>query len=293
MNDSLQPWPQRLRAKVCATGTAAVLGLDPNPAQISDRYGAADGTPSTEAARVQRWCEDMLQQTQGLFPAVKLQSAWFELQGSAGMQAMETTMDLARQADLLVIADVKRGDIGVSAEAYARAWIGDSSGGQPHASPRADAMTVLPWLGDESIQPFRIQCAASGTGAFLCARTSNPGAEMFQEVPVQSEDGESLPAWMAVADLAAKGAAAGESPLGLVVGGGHPEQALAIRARHRGLILLVPGFGAQGGDMSRAADFLEDGKNALFPSSRAITSGKDGKVRQRALDYIQRLQDHS
>lgn len=287
LNPSEHSWPQRLRQRIESAGTAAVLGLDPNPAELSERYGTSDGSDAEEAMRVLRWCEDMLEQTRELFPAVKLQAAWFELHGSAGLLAMEKASQIAADAGLLVIADVKRGDIGVSAEAYARAWIGRGHSGKP----RADAMTLLPWLGGESMPALRAQCADSGTGAFLCARTSNPGAELLQEALVRDKADQDMYAWEAVAQLAAQGAPKEDNPIGLVVGANHPDLARQIRERYPGLILLVPGFGAQGGDIRRAADFLEDGSKALFPSSRAITYG-EGSVRERALSYRDALKKY-
>ncbi len=194
--------------------------------------------------------------------------ACFERYGSPGVAAAERVLMAARDAGLLTIADAKRGDIGVSAAHYAAAF---TSG--PLA---ADAVTVSPYLGFDTLEPFRDAAVAAGTGVFVLVRTSNPGGDDLQAL--QTPGG-------GVAEVVADGLErmndgldAGEAygPMGAVVGATRPAVAEALRARMPRSILLVPGIGAQGGEpASLSALFDKNGHGALLTASRSILYAND------------------
>ena len=274
-------WPDRLQEALTTSGTAAVLGLDPNPDRIE---GLDRGTPEQMAKGVQAWCLDILEQTAGIFGVIKLQSAWFELHGSAGVAAMEEVSRRARNDfKLLVIADVKRGDIGISSEAYAKAWIGGDA-------PRADAMTMAPWMGPDSLAPCCQVAADCDTGVFVCAHTSNAGANWLQSLPTEEE----IPMWQQIAGTVHQLSppnSGSYSSMGLVVGANRPDTARIVREHYPGLWMLAPGLGAQGASLDRIADFLDEaGTGALFPNSRAITFPARGSVRDAAQRFVDDLQ---
>lgn len=258
----------------------------------------------------------VLDEAGDLFAAFKLQSAWFEVHGAAGMAAMEQVMAELRADNRLVIADVKRADIGVSARAYAQAWISGKN-------PRADAMTLLPWFGRKSMIPFADACKEWGGGAFICARASNPDSKWPQEatykVPEERSyllsnnpdsegvqqttsvsDGQQNALWQqgklwlqiaATAHELTPPDAGGYSAMGLVVGANHWQIAREIRSLYPELWLLAPGLGAQGASFQNVHHFVDkSGQGALFPSSRAITFPAKGNIRSAAQDYTSRLE---
>jgi orotidine-5'-phosphate decarboxylase len=196
-------------------------------------------------------------------PIVKPQLACFEALGPHGMTALAEVIEHARSKQLLVLADGKRGDIGSTAEAYADGWL---------AGPwAADALTVNPYLGLDSIEPFVKTAADRGAGIFVLVKTSNPGSKDFQELAC---DGRPLYEHVAagVEALAARTAAgATYGAVGAVVGATWPKQLDELRAAMPHTWILVPGFGRQGG---RASDvrgaFHADGLGALVVSARDV-----------------------
>jgi orotidine-5'-phosphate decarboxylase len=193
--------------------------------------------------------------------AVKPQSAFFEALGADGVRVFEQVCAYAREAGLLVIADAKRGDIGSTAEGYARAFI-----------PRADAVTVNPYLGRDSLEPFLAACAQQGAGIFCVVKTSNPGSADVQDVALA--DGR--PLWQHVAELVAEWGEElvgerGLSSVGAVVGATFPREVARARSLLPHAVLLLPGVGAQGGDPSElAAAFTEEPASALVSASRSV-----------------------
>jgi orotidine-5'-phosphate decarboxylase len=186
--------------------------------------------------------------------AVKPQVACFERLGAPGWQALEATVEHARRAGLLVIADAKRGDIGSTAEAYAQAWIYRRDSG----APMADAVTVNPYLGGDSLDPFLAACH-DGAGLFVLARTSNPGSGDLQEAVLA--DGR--PVWERTAELIAGWGApfvgsSGLSAVGAVVGATWPEAVARARDLMPHQPLLLPGVGAQGGSAGDLAGAFRD-----------------------------------
>jgi orotidine-5'-phosphate decarboxylase len=200
-----------------------------------------------------------------LVPVVKPQAAFFEELGPAGMAVLASVIDYARQRGLLVVLDAKRGDIGSTAEAYARGMLGAES------AWKADAVTVNPYLGDDSLSPFVETACQRGGGVFILVKTSNPGGKTFQDL---SADGRRLYEHVAehVERLAAETAGeSGYGSIGAVVGATYPEQLAQLRAVMPHAWLLVPGYGSQGGSAKDvAAAFDSAGLGAIINNSRGI-----------------------
>lgn len=210
------------------------VGIDPHSGLL-EHWGLSD-----DAAGAERFGRTVVEALAGRVPAVKPQSAFFERFGSAGIVALERTIADARAAGILVITDVKRGDIGSTAAAYAQAYL------DPASPLYSDALTVSPYLGFGSLQPFLDAAAAHGGGVFVLALTSNPEGPQVQHARVSSGRGEGRTvAGTILAEVAAVNA--GQSPqgsVGVVVGAtiGDTAEDLAVNGP-----LLVPGLGAQGG----------------------------------------------
>lgn len=259
----------RLANAVKSRGNAVLVGVDPRPQQLPvgwvDKFGG-DVVRATE----EFGCE-VLKTVAPLVPAVKFQMAFYEALGPQGLVALENTARLARELGLLVIMDGKRNDIGSTAAAYAAAYVGDPETRQMPAWT-SDALTINPYLGSEGITPFLQGCSRSGTGLFLLVRTSNPSAGEFQDLVA---DGK--PVYRHVADRMMVWASSfvgecGYSSLGAVVGATSPAQLAELRQAMKGIWILVPGYGAQGGTAADVAvAFDENGLGAIVNNSRGIT----------------------
>ncbi|MHB1390646.1 MAG: orotidine-5'-phosphate decarboxylase [Thermoleophilia bacterium] len=212
--------------------------------------------------------------------AIKIQSACYEAYGPAGMKAFKHTCDRAAAAGLVVIADAKRGDIGVSATAYSAAYLGRAEGLHGPVKPfNIDALTVSPLFGSDGIKPFLDDCRQYGKGIFILLKTSNPGSAELQDLRLQDGElwyerlagliggwGETL-----VGD-------SGYSSVGAVVGATHPAALAAMRLRLPRAIFLVPGVGAQGASAAEAAAaFDKKGLGALITVSRSIIYAGSGE----------------
>jgi orotidine-5'-phosphate decarboxylase len=197
---------------------------------------------------------------------VKVQAAFFEELGPHGMTAMSTVIAHAQQQRLLVILDGKRNDIGSTAMAYARGYLG-----RGQSAWNADAITVSPYLGDDSLAPFVEVAKERGAGVFVLVKTSNPGGRMLQDLAC---DGRRLYTRVAeyVEQLASETAGAcGYGLIGAVVGATYPEQLAELRAAMPHTWFLVPGYGSQGGTAADvAAAFDERGLGAIINNSRGI-----------------------
>lgn len=266
---------QRLHAQMVQKRTPALVGLDPRfdwlpPAVVesAEQLGAVDDA-AFRAAAFEEFCLRIIDVVAPLIPAVKPQAAFFEELGPAGCQALARVIRRAREAGLIVICDAKRGDIGTTAEAYARGYLaGDDLAAAPWG---ADALTVSPYLGRDTLEPFVRVAHERGGGIYVLVRTSNPGAGSFQD---RTSDG--LPLYRhvaaAVEELAA-GTAGGEpfGCVGAVVGATWPQELAELRAALPHAPLLVPGYGTQGaGARDVAAAFTADGLGAVVNSSRGI-----------------------
>ena len=263
----LEPFGQRLCSAIAARKTPALVGLDPRLENIPETIkGPCDPNDMNQVATVfERFSCGIIDVVCELVPAVKPQAAFFEQFGPAGMLALARVNHYAQTKGLIVLLDAKRGDIGSTAAGYARAFL---SRGNPWHS---DALTVNPYLGDDSLQPFVEEIKKSGTGIFVLVKTSNPGSRVFQD---RVADGNPIFEYVAnhVQTLAKETALDSHyGSVGAVVGATHPQQLTDLRANMPNAIFLVPGFGAQGGSAAGVAGAFDlNGFGALINSSRGI-----------------------
>ncbi|MFG0288523.1 MAG: orotidine-5'-phosphate decarboxylase [Rhodopirellula sp. JB044] len=270
----------RINEAISRTGSVTCVGLDPRKAQLpAPLRDAAEGqSPDAWAAAYTQFCCEIVDVVKDLVPCVKPQAAFFEQLGPAGMVSLGEVIRYASEAGLVVITDGKRNDIGSTATAYADAYLGSragisAAGGDPDkASPwGSDSLTVSPYLGQDSLEPFVEVCDQRAAGIFVLVKTSNPGGGYLQDL---ESDGKTI--YRSVADLvtqlnAGRLDADGYGPVGAVVGATYPEQLAELREAMPHSVLLVPGFGAQGGaadDVKAALD--ASGRGAVINSSRGI-----------------------
>ena len=239
------------------------VGIDPHPGRIPALFGG--DTPDGLAA----WGEAVVAAAAGRACVVKPQVGLFERHGPDGMRALQRVCDASKAAGLMVITDAKRGDIGTTAKGYAAAYLSQDA---PFYS---DAVTVNPYMGMDTLEPFLQQAEANGKGVVVLARTSNPGSADFQ-----AKDLEGAPLYARVVEALApaierlKGAD-GWSSLMLVAGATGPDEARKLRTLAPDALFLVPGYGAQGGGAADAlAGFAEvDGRleGGVVNASRSVT----------------------
>jgi orotidine-5'-phosphate decarboxylase len=254
----------RLIHQIQTKDSRCIVGLDP---RIDEMPAFLRG--SGAYAAITAFHELVIDAVADLVPAVKPQLAFFEQYGVAGMQAFENTVLAAKKRGLLVIADGKRNDISSTAEAYANAYLG--GGGFD-----CDAMTATPYLGRDSLVPFVEACKKRGKGLFVVLKTSNPGSKDFED---QALEATGRPLYEKIAgvlnelgsDLVGE---SGYSSVGAVIGATFPEEGRRLRTLMPKALILVPGYGAQGGSAQAAAEcFNDDGLGAIVSSSRGITYG--------------------
>lgn len=264
----------RLITAVRRVGNPVLVGIDPRaedlPPGFLEKF-PADRAGVAEALRA--FGCGVVDAVAALAPAVKFQSAFYEMFGPEGLAALHASARHARERGLLVVMDAKRNDIGSTAEAYARAYLGRSPvGDRLEPAWPVDALTVNPYLGSDGIAPFVKSAARENKGVFVLVRTSNASAGEFQDLVA---DGK--PVYRHVADHLARWAEghAGESGyslVGAVVGATYPGELAALRGALPGVLFLVPGYGAQGGSAADvAAAFDDDGLGAVVNSSRGLT----------------------
>jgi orotidine-5'-phosphate decarboxylase len=276
---STASFADRLAAGVERKRTQLVAGLDPRPELFPVELRAAAHASRREAAAAcERFCRGIVDAVAPYVVGVKPQLAFFEALGADGLSAFEEVCRYARAAELLVIADGKRGDVGSTARAYAHAYL-EGVEGRP---PVADALTVSPYLGRDSLEPFFAACRRYGSGLFCLVKTSNSGSVDIQDLALS--DGR--PLWHHVAELVDHWGEElvgerGLSSVGAVVGATYPRAVGEARRLLPRAILLLPGIGAQGAspaDVARA--FTSGPASALVPVSRAVmyafrTEGED------------------
>jgi len=243
---SASHFADRLAAAVERKGAPLCVGIDPDPALMPAGVGVVD------------FCRGIVDAVAEVAVAVKPQTAFFEAQGATGWAALVEVCGYAREAGLLVIADAKRGDVPSTARAYAAAF-----------APLADAVTVNPYLGYDSLEPF---FAHDGLGVLPIVKTSNRGSEDLQDLPLA--DGR--PFWQHVASLIDRWGAdyvggSGLSSVGAVVGATHPDVLETARSLMPRAVLLLPGVGAQGGRPEQlGAAFAAGPASALVSASRSV-----------------------
>jgi orotidine-5'-phosphate decarboxylase len=255
-----------------------VLGLDPDPAALwpGSRAEPAQGSPAERAAAaVLGHCRALIDATAQACVAVKLQLACFERLGAPGWNALEKVAAHSRERGLLVIADGKRGDISVSAAAYAQALLGSIE--TPYgtvAGLGADLVTVNPLMGADAIEPFVSAARAAGAGVLVLVRTSNPGAADVEDLTLQGGE----PLWERLAgivdSLGRSGVGeAGLSDVGAVVGATAPGHLVRARELMAHATFLLPGVGAQGGRVEQLAPAFAAGRaGGLITASRSIAN---------------------
>jgi orotidine-5'-phosphate decarboxylase len=277
------PFADRLAERVEARRSQIVLGLDPDPARLwpdAVARAPAEGSPAQRAAgAVRAHCAALIDAAGEACVAVKPQLACFERLGADGWAALAATVQHARERGLLVIADAKRGDISVSAAAYAQALVGSTP--TPFgavAGLGADAFTASPLLGIDSLEPFVAGARAAGAGVFVLVRTSNPGAADVEDL-VLAEGGGTV--WERLAAIVAQlGAppspASGLSDICAVVGATVPEHVARMRELMPHTPFLLPGIGAQGGRVEDLAPAFVPGRaGGLVSASRSIASAHE------------------
>ena len=253
-----------------------VVGLDPMlsyiPKFITDKAFEQLGETLEGAANaVWEYNKAIVDATYDLIPAVKPQIAMYEQFGIPGMLAYKNTVDYCKEKGLIVIGDVKRGDIGSTSAAYATAHIGSVSVGSKTYVPfDEDFATVNPYLGSDGVKPFIDVCNANDRGIFLLVKTSNPSSGEFQDRLI---DGRPLYEWVGekVDEWGSLSMDGTYSNVGCVVGATYPEMGRTLRKVMPKAYILVPGYGAQGGTAEGLKPYFnEDGLGAIVNSSRGI-----------------------
>jgi orotidine-5'-phosphate decarboxylase len=259
----------RLAEAVERKRSQLVVGLDPRPDLLPvELKGDAHLGRAEAADACARFCRGLVDAVAPYVVGVKPQVAFFEALGSDGVRALEDVCAYSRSAGLQVIADAKRGDVGSTARAYAAAFL-EPANGRP---PLADAVTVNPYLGRDSLDPFLAACRREGAGIFCVVKTSNSGGAEIQDLVLS--DGRTV--WHQVAELVAEWGAdligeRGLSAVGAVIGATHPRAVGEARRLLPRAIMLLPGVGAQGAtpaDVVRA--FTSGPASALVNVSRDV-----------------------
>jgi orotidine-5'-phosphate decarboxylase len=266
----------KLITKIQKTNAPIVVGLDPMlnyiPKQIQkrafDEYGE---TLEGAAEAIWQYNKEIVDAVYDLIPAVKPQIAMYEQFGIEGLKAFKKTIDYCKQKDLVVIGDIKRGDIGSTSEAYAIGHLGKVTiGSKTCRGFDEDFVTVNPYLGTDGIKPFIDVCKSEKKGLFILVKTSNQSSGEFQDRFI---DGKPLYEYVGekVAEWGADCMGDSYSYIGAVVGATYPEMGKVLRKVMPKSFILVPGYGAQGGKASDLLPYFnEDGLGAIINSSRGI-----------------------
>lgn len=252
----------RLVEQIKQKRNPCIVGIDPEWSKLPECYRGNAVHPEGIA----QWAMDVIDAVADLVPAVKPQMAFFEVYGWEGLRVHQQVVRYAHEKGLLVIDDSKRNDIGNTAKAYAHAHLAKDG------PINADFMTISPFLGTDSMQPFLDTASAEGKGVFVLVKTSNPSSAEISEAVNQS--GETIRDWLA-AYVHAQGlrctGTSGYSSVGAVVGATFPKEAQQLRRLMPRQFFLVPGFGAQGGRPEDVVScFNKDGLGAVISSSRGV-----------------------
>jgi orotidine-5'-phosphate decarboxylase len=277
------PFGDRVAGLVAARTSQLVLGLDPDPARLwpraLDLAYLPDAPPAARAAfAVATHCQLAMEAAGDQCVAVKLQLACFERLGAPGWAALKEVAERAHERGLLVIADAKRGDIGLTAAAYAQAYFGSTPTAYGSVDGLdADALTVNPLLGADSLEPFVREARARDRGLFVLARTTNPGAADIQGQALQGGGTVSDRLAQLIASLgASRVGESGLADVGAVVGANAPEQLAALRGQMPNAVFLMPGVGPQGGRVEDLKPAFAPGPGGgLVTASRAIVAAHE------------------
>ena len=266
----------KLVDKIKKTGAPIVVGLDPMmkfvPEHIKQAAFEQKGETLEGAAEaIWQYNKEIIDKTYDLIPAVKPQIAMYEQFGIPGLIAFQKTVDYCKEKDLVVIGDIKRGDIGSTSAAYAVGHLGKVKVGNTMCEGfKEDFVTVNPYLGTDGVKPFMDVCKEEKKGMFILVKTSNPSSGEFQDRlidgrPLYEHVGEKVAEWgeQLMGDS--------YSYVGAVVGATYPEMGKVLRKIMPKSFILVPGYGAQGGQGKDLVHFFnEDGLGAIVNSSRGI-----------------------
>lgn len=266
----------KLVANIKKTGAPIVVGLDPMLAYVPEHIQKAafaeyGETLEGAAEAVWQFNKEIVDNTYDLIPAVKPQIAMYEQFGVPGLMAFKKTVDYCKEKGLVIIGDIKRGDIGSTSSAYAVGHLGKVQvGSKTYAPFDEDFATVNPYLGSDGVKPFMKVCQEENKGLFILVKTSNPSSGEFQDRlidgrPLYEHVGEKVAEW------GAEHMGDEYSYIGAVVGATYPEMGKALRKIMPKSYILVPGYGAQGGQGKDLVHFFnEDGLGAIVNSSRGI-----------------------
>lgn len=265
-----------LMKKIDEMNNPTVVGLDPTlemmpaglKAEMYEKYGK---TPKAVANMFVKFNKEIIDSVYDIVPAVKPQIAMYEKYGIEGLNAYLETIEYAKSKGMIIIGDIKRGDISSTAAAYAAHIGGTDIEGENFDLWKEDWITINPYLGVDGIQPFIDECNKMDRGMFVLVKTSNPSSSQLQDIVV---DGQTI--YEKVAGLVEEWGqqsmgTLGYSRVGAVVGATHREQGAKLRKLMPHTFFLVPGYGAQGGTGADLKDFFDkDGKGCIINSSRGI-----------------------
>lgn len=259
--------------KIIEKSNPTAVGLDTSFDYLPDEMKTCCKTAEDAAKAITEFNVTLIDRIKNLVPAVKVQVAYYEMYGVAGLQAFETTLKTARANGLVAIADCKRNDIGSTAACYSAAYLGRSKIGDYEFTPfESDFLTVNGYLGADGLDPFVADCRKYNRGLFVLVKTSNPSSGQLQDKKM--DDGRTLyehTASLVTAcgkDLVGK---YGYSDIGAVIGATHPAQAERVRREFPALFFLIPGYGAQGGSADGLTVCFDDrGLGGIVNNSRGI-----------------------
>lgn len=264
----------RLIEKIREVNNPTVIGLDPRydmiPECIRKKY---DMTLEGAASAILEFNKALIDAVYDIIPAIKPQIAFYEMFGIEGMKTFQETCQYAKEKGMLVIADIKRGDIGSTAQGYSNAFLGETSLGEKSEKIYdVDFVTLNPYMGIDSIKPFIEDCKKYGKGAFILVKTSNPSSGDLQDLKLQS--GEEV--YLQVAKLVEEWGKEligeyGYSSVSAVVGATYPKQLEELREKAPHTYFLIPGYGAQGGKAEDIAlGFDTKGLGGIVNASRSL-----------------------
>lgn len=264
-----QCFGDRLANAVQKKKNPVCVGLDPRLEQLPNGIRVERVTSfENQASAFEKFCCEVIDATHDLVPVVKPQSAFFEALGPFGVLALGRVCKYASSKGLIVIMDAKRNDIGSTATAYAKAYLGTDG----QSAWGTDALTVSPYLGSDTLQPFVEQCKAVGAGIFVLVKTSNHGSGFLQDLCIDSRTiSDRVADYVQSQSLMTASTPSGYGCVGAVVGATYPHQLQAMRQRMPNAWILIPGYGAQGGSASDVVQGMDSqGLGAIINSSRGI-----------------------
>ena len=264
----------KLIKKIQETQNPTVMGLDPRyemlPQCVTSKY-PKDLEGASKA--IIEYNKALIDATYDIIPAIKPQIAFYEMFGIEGIKAFKETCEYAKQKGMIVIADIKRGDIGSTAQGYSNAFLGKTKIGEKEESIfDVDFVTINPYMGTDCVKPFIEDCKKYGKGVFILVKTSNPSSGEIQDL--KTENGKEI--YTEVAQLVEKWGEElrgeyGYSSISAVVGATYPEQLKQIRKTAPHTYFLIPGYGAQGGKAEDIAlGFDNKGLGGIINASRSL-----------------------